>query len=209
MSLLSHNMHDPESIPRFHMRGTVRSTLTYDSPPPSSPDSTCSPSPATPTDRSPLISSANYPCTDTGASSPSHTVVSIDVLPSGVPWSPSQQPPDSSSSSVSYQQNHNTQSNGGGSSCTNISSDNNIHTFRPSTQPRPLWAIDPTVTFISRSSMSAASFVSVFFDSDVVHTHASLLEVVRNGPPETEGSLLYSTTLAPAYWKFICNSDGS
>ena len=80
-------------------------------------------------------------------------------------------------------------------------------TFRPSPYPRSLWNIDPTLTFISPSTINAHSIYTVSVDELVVHTEITDLILVE-GLRECKGALLYSTPLVPGYWKTICRSAG-
>lgn len=119
---------------------------------------------------------------------PSQTIISIDILP------PYSSPPQIS------------QSVGPTSENQQWSQINGI--ARPSPHPRPFHTIDPTVTFIAQSSISAHSSFSVHLDGTVVHSETTTLVATGPAPGRTDGAILYSTTLAPGYWDKISQSPG-
>ncbi|THG95315.1 hypothetical protein EW026_g6315 [Hermanssonia centrifuga] len=77
--------------------------------------------------------------------------------------------------------------------------------------PRPLYAIDPTVTFQSRSPITAYSFFRVLKNGAAVHEETSEMQMRSSScrpstswTSEVECNFLYSTALVPRYWKFLC-----
>jgi hypothetical protein len=83
----------------------------------------------------------------------------------------------------------------------------------PCYQPRPLPAIEPTVTLMSQSSLVAISVFSVFLNGETVHECTSGLEVVYSYPTPVACStgdnvIFYRTALIPSYWNVICDSYG-
>ncbi|KAF9461828.1 hypothetical protein BDZ94DRAFT_789344 [Collybia nuda] len=75
---------------------------------------------------------------------------------------------------------------------------------RPSQLPRPIRSIDPTVTFLSQSPMSAQSSFTVQSAGMVVFSETTPL--VSAGSAPDSNALLYSTTLVPGFWDKICAS---
>lgn len=82
---------------------------------------------------------------------------------------------------------------------------------RISDDPRPIRAIDPTLTFLSRSPIEANSNFTVVADGIVVFSEMTNLTLRDTPPieaaPGTDGALLYTTPLAPGYWKTISDSS--
>lgn len=125
--------------------------------------------------------------------SPPTEYVPIDVLPSNVAWSTTDigaiPCPGSSGASTSAS-----------------STGNALHI------PRPLRAINPTVTFKSGSPLSAQSSFRVLQNGSVVHTETSDLELCSSScmpaaefPSDMECTFLYSTTLVPGFWSQLCD----
>ncbi len=83
--------------------------------------------------------------------------------------------------------------------------------IRISNEPRPIHAIDPTLTFVSRSPIVANSNFTVLVDGVVVFSEMTSLTLRDTPPveaaPSTDG-LLYTTPLVPGYWKTISESSG-
>ncbi|KAK7691360.1 hypothetical protein QCA50_004758 [Cerrena zonata] len=134
----------------------------------------------------PLTSSPS----ETPAPAPPCEQVTIDVLPSNVAWT-----------STDIGAIPSPGSSGPSSSSTGTSS----HI------PRPLRAINPTVTFKAGSPLSAQSSFRVMKDSSVVHTETTDLDLCSSScmpaaefPSEMECTFLYSTTLVPRYWSQLC-----
>ncbi|KAK7056160.1 TEA domain-containing protein [Favolaschia claudopus] len=72
-------------------------------------------------------------------------------------------------------------------------------------RPRCLDAINPTVTFMSRSSVIAESRFTVYsVDDRIVHEETTSLSPV---PDVAVEGCLYSTSLVPQYWKVISDSQ--
>lgn len=198
MKLLSHNMHDYDSAQGVDQWlpshcDDLRSQL---------PPLRCELSPSGLSPSYP--SSPTTPDDNTMLSPLSPTVVSIDILPFGLPW-----PSSSTSRSSSPQRAPNSVGHDVASGTASGSTlSDSVTVFQPSPRPRPLWAIDPTVTFIGRSSMSATSFFSVTLDGNVVHTDMVELDIVRKSSHEIGDSVFYRASLVPAYWNVICESRG-
>ncbi|TCD65389.1 hypothetical protein EIP91_002722 [Steccherinum ochraceum] len=131
------------------------------------------------------------------AASPVCDQVTIDVLPSEAYWPygdfgtiPS---PQSATSAAA-------------SSSTTSPSPNNI--------PRPLRAIDSTVTFRSRSPVNAYSSFRVLRDGQVFHREDTELEMrssscmpAQQWPAEMECIFYYSTRLVPRLWSTLCEKN--
>lgn len=80
-----------------------------------------------------------------------------------------------------------------------------LNVIRTAQHPRPLRSIDPTITFISRSPISARSYFTVESSGMPVFMETTpLMSVV----PAPDGALLYSTTLVPGCWDKISESPG-
>ena len=128
----------------------------------------------------------------TPAPAPPCEQVTIDVLPSNVAWTSNDigaiPSPGSSGPSSSTGTSH---------------------------IPRPLRAINPTVTFKAGSPLSAQSSFRVMKDSSVIHTETTDLDLCSSScmpaaefPSEMECTFLYSTTLVPRYWPQLCECLG-
>ncbi|KAI0262186.1 hypothetical protein BC834DRAFT_972191 [Gloeopeniophorella convolvens] len=122
-------------------------------------------------------------------------LVHIDVLAANVPWSPSDDsgivmgnpmmtPPHSPEAQT----------------FAHASQVNIFH----SPKPRPLRAIDPTVTFTSPSFVVAKSSCAVYFDGARIHSDDT--DVVCATTKDESGMFLYRTTLVPQYWDRLCQS---
>ncbi|EGN91811.1 hypothetical protein SERLA73DRAFT_100109 [Serpula lacrymans var. lacrymans S7.3] len=120
------------------------------------------------------------------------TVIPIDVLPEFIPWSASSF---QSSANDTYP------------SFSMTGGDGNLLL---SGSPRPMRNIDPTVTFVSPSPITAKSSYIVLFDGAPVHSEDTRMQVVdlANTAGRPDGSLLYSTTLVPNYWDTLCQASG-
>ncbi|KAG1866953.1 hypothetical protein C8R48DRAFT_772153 [Suillus tomentosus] len=74
--------------------------------------------------------------------------------------------------------------------------------------PRCMRDIDPTVTFVSPSTVIGKSSYIVLLDGAPIHSEDTKLECV--GPyfagSSGDGPLLYSTALVPKYWDTLCKS---
>lgn len=84
-----------------------------------------------------------------------------------------------------------------------------VATSQPSSNsPRRMRDIDPTVTFVSPSTVIGKSSYIVLLDGAPIHSEDTKLECV--GPYFTgssgDGPLLYSTALVPKYWETLCKS---
>jgi transcriptional enhancer factor len=79
---------------------------------------------------------------------------------------------------------------------------------RTTQHPRPLRSIDPTVTFLSHSPISARSVCTVHSAGMTVFSETTTLTSVGPAPDSLDGALLYSTTLVPGFWDKISDSPG-
>lgn len=126
------------------------------------------------------------------------TFVRIDVLPMDV-----------TSSCSTY---HAEQFHGASLSADEVFSSNGMtNIFRPSSRPRPICSIDPTITFVSQSVISAESSCSVLLDGATVHhevTPLTLSGSCADGRRTVDCQLLYGVQLVPSYWKFLVQSPG-
>jgi len=77
---------------------------------------------------------------------------------------------------------------------------------RLSPHARPVRSIDPTVTFIAPSEISAHSSFTVYSTGIMVHSENTPLSAVGPAPERIDGSLLYSTQLVPGFWNIIADS---
>ncbi|KAJ6546080.1 hypothetical protein DFH09DRAFT_1321318 [Mycena vulgaris] len=74
-----------------------------------------------------------------------------------------------------------------------------------SDRPRRLRSINPTVTFVSQSPVTAQSRFTVYSEDLILHAETAPLAPVIGGAPQVSG-FLYSTPLVPTYWKVISES---
>ncbi|KZT65414.1 hypothetical protein DAEQUDRAFT_528054 [Daedalea quercina L-15889] len=79
--------------------------------------------------------------------------------------------------------------------------------------PRPMRAIDPTVTFISRTALHAYASVRVMRDGQAVWAEKTTLTYRDSSvvpapvyPAQMECNLLYSTEVVPGFWGQLCES---
>ncbi|KAA1470480.1 hypothetical protein DENSPDRAFT_879737 [Dentipellis sp. KUC8613] len=131
---------------------------------------------------------------------PSRALVCIDVLPAHAHWNPadagtaggivlgSMTPPLSPGS--------------GSGSSSHAASAASAVVFR-SPKPRPLRAIDPTVTFTSSTFLAAQSSCSVYYNGNCIGTELTELACAQTGP---DALFMYSTALVPQYWQRLCES---
>ncbi|KAH9915512.1 uncharacterized protein B0H18DRAFT_959316 [Fomitopsis serialis] len=77
--------------------------------------------------------------------------------------------------------------------------------------PRPMRAIDPTVTFISRTALQAYASVRVVRDGRTVWAEKTALTFRDSSvvpapvyPAQMECTLLYSTEVVPGFWGHLC-----
>ena len=156
------------------------------------------------------LSNGSFPFEDAGHSSSSpaaqsdsapgydyqdtpRTIVAIEILPEGVTnYSPRSSPSNTPASSP-------------------LSSTFPASSLHHS-QPRPISVIDPTVTFTSRSSMTAQSFFSVLRDGQSVHSETAdvnlLSTSVDAGPSDIDCIFYYTAPLVPTFWSTICQDSG-
>jgi transcriptional enhancer factor len=80
---------------------------------------------------------------------------------------------------------------------------------RVSKHPRPLRSIDPTVTFLSDSPITAKSTFTVVASGMTVFSEVTTLSPAGTVPDSADGALLYSTTLVPSFWHKIIKSSGT
>ncbi|KAF8058539.1 hypothetical protein FPV67DRAFT_1676115 [Lyophyllum atratum] len=120
-----------------------------------------------------------------GTASSSRTVISIDILPKNEcsPYVP----------------------------CTTLAAEdlewdraNGI--VRLSPHARPIRSIDPAVTFLAPSEISAHSSCTVYLGGMMAFAETTQLTAAGPAPERIDGSILYSTTLVPGYWQRICES---
>lgn len=77
---------------------------------------------------------------------------------------------------------------------------------RVSPHPRPLRSIDPTVTFLADSPISAKSTFTVMSCGMTVFSETIPLVPAGPAPNATDNALLYSTTMVPGFWQTIAKS---
>ncbi len=97
------------------------------------------------------------------------------------------------------------------SSAATSSSDTTDDAKQISDEPVPIHAIDPMLSFVSRSPIAANSNFTILEDEVVVFWEMTGLTLSDTPPieaaPSTDG-LLYTTSLVPGYWKTISESSG-
>ncbi|KAJ8515816.1 hypothetical protein ONZ45_g6807 [Pleurotus djamor] len=197
-------------------------------------------SPTTPLDADPTTPYFESPSSSSASSSPqqpARSVICIDILPDDPsyihsssspfsstspsltsPSSPNHSIPPSPSSPSSLKADANEPSSPS-SPTTPTSNDVSYvsygdNVYHPS-QPRPLKSIDPTVTFVSQTTITAESFFTVFSDNMPVYSESTPLVLVSSQPTSQEGeaqeeeqsNMLYSTSLVPGYWATISESS--
>lgn len=122
------------------------------------------------------------------------TIVRIDILPPGSPAS-------DYTSDLSRR-----------SSSDGVFSSNGVtNVFRPSSQPRPIHSIDPTITFVAHSLLFAESKCTVLCDGVTVHEEVTTLVLVGPCPSDdgtTDPQSLYSVQLVPNFWPLLCQDYG-
>ena len=81
--------------------------------------------------------------------------------------------------------------------------------------PRPMRAIDPTVTFISRSTLNAYANVRVLRDNRTIWAEKTALRYLETRvlpapvfPAQMECTHLYSTEVVPGFWSQLCEYPG-
>ncbi|OCH90554.1 hypothetical protein OBBRIDRAFT_793217 [Obba rivulosa] len=72
--------------------------------------------------------------------------------------------------------------------------------------PRPLRAIDPTVTFLAQSPLAAYTRFRVLHAGQTVHQECAEFTLCASSCPEVEHTFLYRTRLVPGYWHVLCES---
>ncbi|GLB38059.1 putative TEA/ATTS domain family protein [Lyophyllum shimeji] len=77
---------------------------------------------------------------------------------------------------------------------------------RLSPQARSVRSIDPTITFIGPSEISAHSSFVVYSTGIMVYSENTPLTIAGPAPERVDGSLLYSTKLVPGFWNTIADS---
>ncbi|KAF9041758.1 hypothetical protein BDZ89DRAFT_315790 [Hymenopellis radicata] len=82
---------------------------------------------------------------------------------------------------------------------------------RLSEHPRHIRTIDPTLTFVSHSRVTADCQFAVYSEGHLVFKESTVLSPYeiesKDVPPGTDGCLLYRTSLVPNYWKTISESN--
>ncbi|KAJ7469218.1 hypothetical protein FB451DRAFT_1256094 [Mycena latifolia] len=125
---------------------------------------------------SPLSGDSMFP----GLSSSRHTVMYIDILPTGAPHDvrPSSKPsPWSDSGDI----------------------------VRASDHPRSITSINPVVSFTSRSPLVAHSRFTVYSEDLILHAETVPLTLLPQQAPQSS-DFLYSTRMVPKYWQVILDS---
>ncbi|KAJ7469194.1 hypothetical protein FB451DRAFT_1368762 [Mycena latifolia] len=115
-----------------------------------------------------------------GLSSSRHTIMYIDILPTGAPHDvrPSSKPsPWSDSGDI----------------------------VRASDHPRSIASINPVVSFTSRSPLVAHSRFTVYSEDLILHAETVPLTLLPQQAPQSS-DFLYSTRMVPKYWQVILDS---
>lgn len=165
---------------------------------------------------SPLRCDSSHTSSDTSSTSSPISTDGDAILPRALPWGLKQESEKVSRSIICIDilpdDGHYASSSQRSPAISHIQAgDDDSGIVRVVDHPRPLRCIDPTITFLSRSPISATSKFLVYHMGRVVHSEATSMELCD--PPASSSSdaydrLLYSTTLAPNYWKRILQSDG-
>ena len=170
-------------------------------------DSSSAGSPISPTDGD-MLRTGVPPCSREGSLDPlpARAEITIDILPEGV----SCRCPGGDPACASEYHGSPLLSTGRNVSCSPSSKCSDVVPL--SHRPRHLRTIDPTITFLSRSPISANSFFTVFSHEVAVYSEVSKL-VLLDPPgsetlPDAEDTFFYTTTLVPSYWKTIIESAG-
>jgi transcriptional enhancer factor len=88
-------------------------------------------------------------------------------------------------------------------------SDRGFKVARASQHPRHISQIEPTITFMSPTPISAHSHFTVHADNAMVFSETTSLQVTdASSSSTTDGSLLYKTLLVPGFWESIVHSPG-
>jgi transcriptional enhancer factor len=86
-------------------------------------------------------------------------------------------------------------------------SERGLMVARASQHPRHITEIEPTITFMSPTAISAQSHFTVHTADGVVFSEITPLETVGTSQPSTmDESLLYKTLLVPGFWETIVHS---
>ncbi|KAI0319285.1 hypothetical protein OF83DRAFT_1170358 [Amylostereum chailletii] len=168
------------------------------------------------------LSPSLHPSPSPNSIKPTRALVHIDVLPASAPWPPLSDPtylrpstgggamltpPLSPSSPVSSLA---PSSFPLASSLTPTSSSPNLlaNTFHSSV-PRPLRAVDPTVTFTSAANVRAHSVCAVYFNGNCVHREITPLSCSAASHFEGAGmsGYVYRAVLIPGFWTKLCESN--
>ncbi|KAF8883296.1 hypothetical protein BD779DRAFT_883119 [Infundibulicybe gibba] len=116
------------------------------------------------------------------------TVVYIDLLPDGC-TSPEVHSDANPSGSIGPMDQQSTFANGS--------------VVHASDSPRHFSSIDPTITFMAPSTLSARSLYTVYMHGTSVFSEATALSPVGPPPGGSQGALLYSTSLVPGFWDIL------
>jgi transcriptional enhancer factor len=84
-------------------------------------------------------------------------------------------------------------------------SERGFNVARASQQPRHITEIEPTITLLSPTSISAQSHFTVQTDDGVIFSEVTPLEAV--GTSTMDHSLLYRSLLIPGFWETIVHSS--
>jgi transcriptional enhancer factor len=149
---------------------------------------------------SPLSSSSSFPsgCSPSPDTSVRRTYVCIDLLPMD---------PHAPCSAYGTEHFHDAST----PTDSIFSSNGETDIFRPSSRPRTICSIDPTITFVSQSVISAQSSCSVLLDGATVHHEVTPLTLAGPCPDSRRNvdcPLLYGVQLVPSYWRLLCQCPG-
>jgi transcriptional enhancer factor len=88
-------------------------------------------------------------------------------------------------------------------------SERGFNVARASQHPRHITEIDPTITFMSPTAISAQSHFTVHTDTGIVFSETTPLEAIGSSSASaTDESLLYKTLLVPGFWETVVHSAG-
>lgn len=128
-----------------------------------------------------------------------HTFVYIEILPNGSPT------PCTTSTFMCNMSGVNEQA-----SKPALFSNGITDVFRPSCHPRPICSINPTITLLSRSEISAKSYCLAVLDGVPVYEESTELDIASSEScADAKSALLYSVKLLPGYWETICLCPGT
>lgn len=87
-------------------------------------------------------------------------------------------------------------------------SERGCNVARASQHPRHITEIEPTITFMSPTPVSARSHFTVHTEEGIIFSESTPLEAIGSSPA-SEADRLYRTLLIPGFWETIVHSAGT